>query len=93
MFEDPNLGQNQHRAIFIDPVNAKVLGDLPVYGTSGALPLRTWIDLLHRSLHMGDFGRHYSELAASWLWIVALGGAALWYNRRRARLGAGSLRA
>lgn len=88
MFDDSSLGQYQHRAIFVDPVTARVLGDLPVYGTSGALPFRTWIDLLHRSLHMGDFGRHYSELAASWLWIVALGGAALWYIRRRDRLGA-----
>ncbi len=25
----------------------------------------------------------YSELAASWLWVVALGGAVLWWGRRR----------
>lgn len=84
MFVDPGLAQYQHRAIFVDPVTTSVVGDLGVYGTSGALPLRTWIDHLHRSLHLGDVGRHYSELAASWLWIVALGGVALWYSRRRA---------
>ncbi len=47
---------------------------MTVYGTSGVLPLRTWLDQFHRSLLLGDVGRNYSELAASWLWIAALGG-------------------
>ncbi|MDG5501382.1 PepSY-associated TM helix domain-containing protein [Marinobacter sp. BGYM27] len=85
MFNDPTLAQYEHRSIFVDPITLEVKGNLAVYGTSGALPLRTWIDNLHRSLHMGDFGRHYSELAASWLWIVALGGLILWINRQRKR--------
>ena len=38
---------------------------MTVYGTSGILPLRQWIDYAHRSLLLGDSGRLYSELAAS----------------------------
>ncbi|MET7752787.1 PepSY-associated TM helix domain-containing protein [Micromonospora sp. NPDC005367] len=32
-------------------------------------------------------GRHYSEVAASWLWGVALGGLALWWRRDRSSRG------
>ncbi|MAL99314.1 MAG: hypothetical protein CL583_12800 [Alteromonadaceae bacterium] len=83
MFADSKLAEFQHRAIFVDPVNAEILGDSAVYGTSGALPFRTWTDLLHRSLHLGAIGRYYSELAASWLWLVALGGVFIWISQRR----------
>lgn len=79
MYSDPELGPSESRAIFVDPVTLEVHGDLTVYGTSGALPLRSWIDHLHRSLLMGDLGRHYSELAASWLWVAALAGLAIWW--------------
>lgn len=86
MFAGEGLITDQTRAVFVDPADAGVVGDLPVYGTSGALPLRTWIDQVHRSLGLGDVGRVYSELAASWLGIVALAGAGLWLTRwRRAR--------
>lgn len=44
MFIDPNLGESETRAIFVDPVTLRVTGDMPVYGTSGILPLRQWID-------------------------------------------------
>ena len=87
MFTGEGLGESETRAIFVNPADAEVRGDLTVYGTSGALPLRTWIDQFHRSLHLGDFGRLYSELAASWLGIVVLAGAALWIIRiRKARV-------
>ncbi|RKR03539.1 putative iron-regulated membrane protein [Kushneria sinocarnis] len=88
MFHESGMGPSDARAIFVDPVTGEVRGDLPVYGTSGALPLRTWIDKFHRSLLLGDWGRLYSELAASWLWVVALGGLVLWRQRRR-RVAAG----
>ncbi len=78
MFADPRLKPSEARAIFIDPVSLAVKGDMTVYGTSGILPLRQWIDYLHRSLLLGEAGRNYSELAASWMWIAALGGVALW---------------
>ncbi|MEB6380020.1 PepSY domain-containing protein [Leclercia adecarboxylata] len=85
MYADPTLDASENRAIFIDPVSLDVRGDMTVYGTSGILPLRQKIDYLHRSLMLGDMGRLYSELAASWMWIAALGGVALWFYTRPKR--------
>ncbi|WP_039057024.1 PepSY-associated TM helix domain-containing protein [Enterobacter sp. Bisph1] len=85
MFADPQLGASENRALFIDPVTLEVKGDMTVYGTSGILPLRQWIDYLHRSLLLGDIGRVYSELAASWMWVAALGGITLWFFTRPKR--------
>ncbi|MCG0286284.1 PepSY domain-containing protein [Streptomyces sp. PSAA01] len=70
-------------AVFVDPYTGKARGALEQYGSTGALPLRTWIDEFHRDLHLGQTGRLYSELAASWLWVIALGGVVLWLSRRR----------
>lgn len=83
-FAEPGLMASQSRAVFVDPATADVRGDLLVYGTSGALPVRTWISTLHRSLFLGDVGRLYSETAASWLGVVALAGLGLWIARVRA---------
>jgi uncharacterized iron-regulated membrane protein len=85
MFSDPQLGESETRALFIDPVTLAVKGDMAVYGTSGILPLRQWIDYAHRSLLLGDVGRLYSELAASWMWLAACGGIALWFFTRPKR--------
>ncbi|MBF6355058.1 PepSY domain-containing protein [Nocardia higoensis] len=85
IFADPALGESERHAVFVDPYTAEPIGESVVYGSSGALPLRTWIDRLHRDLHLGEPGRLYSELAASWLWIVALAGLALWWRRVRTR--------
>ena len=89
LFADPSLGESTYRTIFVDPGTGAVRGDLPTYGSSGSLPLRAWISNLHRSLNLGEPGRIYSELAASWLWVVALGGLALWADRVRRRRAAG----
>jgi len=87
MFTDPALGPSENRAVFVDPVNLEVRGDMTVYGTSGILPLRQTIDYLHTSLMLGDIGRLYSELAAAWMWVAALGGIALWaYTRPKRRI-------
>ncbi len=83
MFSDPELGASKSRAVFVDPVTLRVQGELTVYGTSGILPFRTWLDDLHRGLLLGDVGRNYSELAASWLWVAALGGIVLWVTGRQ----------
>ncbi|MEU5610217.1 PepSY domain-containing protein [Streptomyces sparsogenes] len=72
-------------AVFVDPYTGEVRGALEQYGSTGALPLRTWIDELHRDLHLGEVGRLYSELAASWLWLITLGGLLLWLGHRRGR--------
>ncbi|MEU8348416.1 PepSY domain-containing protein [Streptomyces sp. NPDC048845] len=87
LLADPALGTSESLAVFVDPYTAEVRGDLVSYGSSGALPVRAWISELHRHLHLGEPGRFYSELAASWLWVVALGGLFLWLRRRRATRG------
>ncbi|GIH23956.1 peptidase [Acrocarpospora phusangensis] len=76
------LPESTRLAVFVDPATGKVLGAEHSYGSSGALPVRTWISTLHRHLHLGEPGRLYSELAASWLWLVALGGVVLWLSHR-----------
>ncbi|HEX2143131.1 MAG TPA: Dyp-type peroxidase [Glycomyces sp.] len=71
------------RQVFVDPYTGELLGESTTYGSSQAGPVREWISTLHRSLHLGDPGRLYSELAASWLWVVVLGGLILWLTKRR----------
>ncbi|USQ84790.1 PepSY domain-containing protein [Streptomyces phaeoluteigriseus] len=78
------VGATHSLAVFVDPYTGEVRGALEQYGSTGALPLRTWIDEFHRDLRLGENGRLYSELAASWLWVIAGGGVALWFSRRRA---------
>lgn len=85
LFDEDGLGESERRTVFVDPGTGEVEGSLVTYGTSGVLPLRMTIDQLHRNLLLGEPGRLYSELAASWLWVVALGGLALWVGRWRAR--------
>lgn len=93
MFADPEAGPSRTRAVFIDPVTAESHGQLTVYGSSGALPVRTWLSELHRNLNLGEPGRLYSELAASWMWVIALGGLWLWLARYRRMRAQGSRRA
>ncbi|MER7992268.1 PepSY domain-containing protein [Micromonospora chalcea] len=33
-------------------------------------------------MHLGEIGRHYSEIAASWLRVFVLDGVILWWRRR-----------
>ncbi|MFD3873565.1 PepSY-associated TM helix domain-containing protein [Streptomyces sp. NPDC058623] len=83
IMESPGLGEGETLTVFVDPYTADVRGQLTTAGD--ALPLRAWLSEFHSSLQLGEFGRNYSELAASWLWVVALGGLALWIGRRRSR--------
>ncbi len=85
LFSDASLGPSENRTIFIDPVDLRVTGDMTTYGTNGILPFRKTLDYLHRNLMLGEWGRYYSELAASWLWVLALGGTALWATGPRRR--------
>ncbi|MFI7078407.1 PepSY-associated TM helix domain-containing protein [Micromonospora sp. NPDC049903] len=82
VFALPELGDRQH-TVYVDPYTAQVRGQLTTW--FGSTPATTWLDDLHRNLHLGDLGRHYSEIAASWLWVLALGGIALWWRRRGGR--------
>lgn len=79
------MAEGHTLAVFVDPYTGKVRGALESYGSTGALPLRTWIGELHRDLHLGENGRLYSELAASWLWVISGGGLVLWLGRRLRR--------
>lgn len=83
IMDSPGLAEGETLTVFVDPYTAEVRGQLTTVGD--ALPLRAWLSEFHSSLQLGEFGRNYSELAASWLWVVALGGLALWIGRKRAR--------
>ncbi|QWC83860.1 PepSY domain-containing protein [Nocardioidaceae bacterium] len=81
LFDDGRTEEFRRLAVFVDPVTAEVTGESTSYGSSGALPLRTWVGELHRHLHLGEPGRLYSELAASWLGVVVAAGLGLWLTR------------
>ncbi|WP_311208385.1 MULTISPECIES: PepSY-associated TM helix domain-containing protein [unclassified Aeromicrobium] len=81
VFTDETVPTDYDMAVFVDPYTGEVLGQERTFGQW--LGVRAWIDDLHRNLHLGAVGRNYSELAASWLWVVVLGGLALWFTKRR----------
>ncbi|WP_018180677.1 PepSY-associated TM helix domain-containing protein [Jongsikchunia kroppenstedtii] len=77
----PGVKEGYSKTVFVDPYTADVRGTLTTYGQW--LPIRAWFDEFHRNLHLGDVGRNYSELAASWMWLISLGGLAMWVAHRR----------
>ncbi|MCT7354193.1 PepSY domain-containing protein [Streptomyces sp. 15-116A] len=82
----PELAEeDKQRTVYVDPYTGEVRGALTTW--FGSTPLATWLDDLHRHLHLGETGRLYSELAASWLWVLVLGGLLLWFGRRRTYAG------
>jgi uncharacterized iron-regulated membrane protein len=81
-FQVPELvAEEKERTVYVDPYTGRVQGVLTTWFST--TPLTTWFDSLHRHLHLGEPGRLYSELAASWLWVLALGGLVLWWRRQR----------
>ena len=82
-FAAPGVREDFGRTAFVDPYTGQVRAVLDTYGEW--LPARAWVDEMHRTLFLGDVGRVYSELAASWLWVLALSGLAIWVVRRRRR--------
>ena len=84
LFADESLESASYtHAVFVDPGDLSVKGELVQYGGSSALPVRTWLSNGHRSLWLGDPGRLYSETAASWLGPLAVSGVVLWFLHRR----------
>ncbi|WP_051580877.1 PepSY-associated TM helix domain-containing protein [Pseudonocardia acaciae] len=81
VFTDPALPDDWTHTVFVDPYSGRSHGTLDTFGEW--LPVRAWFDDLHRNLHLGAVGRFYSELAASWLWVLVLSGLAIWVARRR----------
>ncbi|OXM61310.1 MULTISPECIES: PepSY-associated TM helix domain-containing protein [Amycolatopsis] len=85
VFTVDGLPESYYRTAFVNPYDGELRGVLDTYGSGGAMPIRGWLDNLHRNLHLGEAGRLYSELAASWLAVVVAGGLVLWWGRRRKR--------
>lgn len=84
LFDDPQLPSSSYtRVVFVDPSTGDVPAVSVQYGSGQALPLRTWLSEVHRRLHLGEPGRIYSELAASWLAPIAMFGLYIWWDRRR----------
>lgn len=83
LFSDPDLPESTLQAVFLDPYTGEVKGDTTQYGSSASLPLRQWISQGHRMLWLGEPGRLYSEMAASWLGVLAVGGLVLLWSRQR----------
>jgi uncharacterized iron-regulated membrane protein len=72
--------------VFVDPGDARVLGDFIYTHT-----LVGFADVAHGSLLIGDLGDAIVELAASWALVLVVTGLYLWWSRRR-RPRAGSTR-
>ncbi|KAA0918305.1 PepSY domain-containing protein [Dietzia sp. ANT_WB102] len=83
LFADDSLEDGLERAVFVDPATGTIQGDLTSYSGLGELPVRSWISSLHKDLHLGPPGEVYSELAASWLLILALSGLIMWWRKVR----------
>ncbi len=81
VFPAPGLAEEYSKTVYVNPHSAEVLGELTTW--AGATPAVTWLDQLHRDLNLGPTGSLYSELAASWLWVLSLVGLVLWIARRR----------
>lgn len=82
-FMYPNIESDKLRTVFIDPYSLAIKADYFFSPVSGFLPTHTWLTKLHTELYLGSIGRHYSELAASWLWVSAITGVILWISHRR----------
>ncbi|PRY44719.1 PepSY-associated TM helix domain-containing protein [Umezawaea tangerina] len=81
VFAVPGMAEEYSKTVYVDPYTARVRGQLTTW--FGSTPATTWLDNLHSNLNLGVPGTLYSELAASWLWVISLGGLVLWLGRRR----------
>ncbi len=71
------------RTVFVDPYTDYINGELVTSG--GRLPANVWLRDLHSNLHLGEFGRWYSEIAASWLPVIVVGGLIVWISKQGRR--------
>ena len=80
-FTSPSLDEEHFHTVYVNPYTGAVTGQLTTWWAT--TPLKTWLDDLHRNLHLGATGRYYSEFAASWLGVITVGGLILWWRRQR----------
>ncbi|HEX6341112.1 PepSY domain-containing protein [Umezawaea sp.] len=78
---EPGLPEEYSTTVYVNPYTARSQGQLTTW--FGSTPATTWLDNLHSNLNLGVPGTLYSELAASWLWVLSLVGLVLWIGRRR----------
>lgn len=84
LFADPTLpSESYNRAVFVDPGDLHITGELTQYGSASSLPFRAWLSEGHRNLWLGEPGRIYSETAATWLGPMAATGVAMWWFMRK----------
>ncbi|KOV87975.1 peptidase [Nocardia sp. NRRL S-836] len=81
VFAVAGLPEEYSKTVYVNPYTAQVRGELTTW--AGSTPAVTWLDQFHRDLQLGAVGNLYSELAASWLWVLAMVGLVLWIARRR----------
>ncbi|WP_406693249.1 PepSY domain-containing protein [Saccharopolyspora sp. ID03-671] len=80
----PDLtGPEEGRTVFVDPFTNFINGELTTLGDR--LPANVWLRELHSNLRLGEPGRVYAELAASWLPVITVGGLVLWLAQPRRR--------
>jgi uncharacterized iron-regulated membrane protein len=80
----PNLTRpGEARTVFVDPYTNFISGELTT--VDGRMPANVWLRELHSDLHLGAVGRLYSEVAASWLPVLVLGGLLLWIAKQGRR--------
>ncbi|MFP5070149.1 PepSY-associated TM helix domain-containing protein [Pseudonocardia nantongensis] len=77
---DAGLPESYARTVFVDPYTTRIAATEDTYAEW--LPVRGVLDNLHRSLLLGDAGRVYTELAASWLAVLAASGLVVALTRR-----------
>ncbi|HJQ45288.1 MAG TPA: PepSY domain-containing protein [Amycolatopsis sp.] len=74
----------QQRTVYVDPYSNYINGDLMT--VDNRLPANTWLRQFHTNLHLGEPGRWYAELGATWLPILAIGGMLIWLMQPRRRM-------
>lgn len=80
LFADPTLpSESYSRAVFVDPGDLHITGELTQYGSAASLPFRAWLSEGHRNLWLNEPGRIYSETAATWVGPMAVTGVAMWW--------------
>ncbi|NKQ57897.1 PepSY domain-containing protein [Amycolatopsis sp. K13G38] len=72
------------RTVYVDPYSDYINGDLIT--VDNRLPANTWLRKFHSNLHLGEPGRWYAELGATWLPLLALGGVLIWLMQPRRRM-------